>query len=91
MIQLDTLWLIKQANEKKLNEISNQLHLYSRRYMKIDLEFFLEILNCIDNEEDEKILEIFENKKYELAVIKDKIIQLKEIVIGKVNEYEPIS
>lgn len=78
MIQLDTLFLIRTANQNQKGRIANELHKLSRKYMELDLETFQDILDAVDDEKVSKIPTIIANSKYRFETIKEEINRCKE-------------
>lgn len=82
MIQLDTLWLIRLANERKLSDIAAKLHSLSRKYMRVDLQAFEGILNAVDSGDEEIIEDFMEQKKNEFYEIKQEVEKLRGALVS---------
>lgn len=78
MIQLDTLYLIRRANQKQENKIGNELHQLSRRYMNLDLSTFQEILDAVDENRLDQIPAIIKLRQKEFYEIKKTIDTYRE-------------
>ncbi len=82
MIQLDTLWLVKLANERKIGDMASELHSLSRKYMRVDLQAFESILDAVDNCNENAIGDIIEQKKNEFYKIKQRVDELRESLVS---------
>lgn len=78
MIQLDTLQLVRIANQKGNQKVSAELHKLSREYLQIDRNTFNEILNAVDVSNEALIENIIDKGKAALVKIKNQIIFIRD-------------
>lgn len=82
MIRLDTLYLIRTANQKQEFLVGNELHKLSRKYMYLDLCAFEEILDAVDSEQTYKIPLMLEQRKNEFYEIRNSINKYKRELLS---------
>lgn len=81
MVRLDTLHYIAEANKLNMDNEVGELNYLSRKYMHLDKDAFLEILDAVDKEQEEKITGIIESYKEEFEKIKTDVLKLEQVVI----------
>lgn len=78
MIQLDTLWLIRKANESGAQDKAKLIHSLSRKYMRIDLQAFQDIMEAVERRQEETIDGIIALRRREFQAVKKEIELLRE-------------
>lgn len=77
MIQIDTLWLIRQANAKAKRSTSATLHQLSRKYMALDRHIFLSLLNTIEANQDHRVDDIIQSGETQFNQIASQIMDIR--------------
>lgn len=77
MIQLDTLQMIRLANQTQQAQLAVELHKLSRRYLLIDRDIFVGILDAVDYGNEHLISDIIEKGIGLLADIESQVLSLR--------------
>lgn len=80
MIRSDTLWVISEAIKRDKNGVVAELHGLSRKYMKLDRETFLELLNIVERGENEVIDDYLDAQRRKWQIIANRISILTAFV-----------
>lgn len=79
MVRLDTLHYISVGNGNRQIREANMLHYLSRKYMRLDVEAFSEILDAVDNGND-NIEDIINKYTIEMEKIKKEILEIESVI-----------
>ncbi len=84
MVQLDTLWLIRLANNQEKKALAEKLHYLSRKYLEIDKNIFSAILEAVDKGMEYAIDDIINKGQEAFPKIKEQVALIKgELLMAK--------